>query len=123
MRIHLVGKTPGPIWVSMMTYAPDICGGSGGGDWYVQGWWRVDLGRTIKTSVDTDNRYLALYAEASDGRVWGGPYGPVDCPQQRFQACIGLLNNPNYSGLPDRRLGFRLIDGGAKKPSNLYIRL
>jgi hypothetical protein len=122
MRIHLVGKSQGPIWVSLMTYAPESCGGSGGGNWYVQGWWRVDLWKTIKTSVETDNRYFTMYAEASDGRIWAGPYG-VDCPQQRFAACIGLLNNPNWSTLPDRRLGFRLIDRGEKHYSNFYISL
>jgi hypothetical protein len=78
-----------------MWYDTDACGGEGG-NWATEGWWNLNPGDSVHTDVWTDNRYFYFYAEAEDGAVWGGDYGPVYTTYQAFQGCVGSGNTQDY---------------------------
>ena len=59
----------------VMWYDTNTCGGDGG-NWATKGWWNLSPGQETHTDVWTANRYFYFYAEAEDGAVWNGPYGP-----------------------------------------------
>lgn len=104
---HIVGfqnSYPSKVWVAIMYYSPASCRELG--DWRTEGWWGLDPG-TGAWVVDTSNRYLAFYAEADDGVVWNGPYGPVRLYWNAFSACWLTLQSPVYE-----TVGMRGVDLG-----------
>ena len=90
------------VWVAIMRYDP---GCRDHGHWGTLGWWGVDQGETV-AAFHTDNRYSAFYAEAEDGAVWGGPYGPMYVYWDAFDSCVNIGSTAAYDVV-----GLRLIDG------------
>ncbi len=62
------------------------------GDWGTRGWWNIYPSQEAYV-LNTSNRYAYFYAEAADGGVWAGPYGPVLAPRRRFDSCWDIGNN------------------------------
>jgi hypothetical protein len=93
------------LWVAVMWYDPSGCGDYG--NWATRGWWNIDPGETVHTNVWTANRYFCFYAEAEDGTVWGGPYGPAYCTYRAFDSCVNIGSTADYL-----RLGMREVDAG-----------
>lgn len=87
MQLHFRNSYGPRIWVSIMFYDPG-CSGTGS-PWGTQGWWAIDFGATAYV-LNTNNRYAYFYAEAANGAVWTGPYGPIYVPQQAFRLCEKL---------------------------------
>ncbi|OHV27850.1 hypothetical protein BBK14_18845 [Parafrankia soli] len=75
------------IWVAIMFYDPSGCGAYG--SWGTRGWWAIDYGASAYV-LNTNNRYAYYYAEAADGAVWAGSYGPIYVPQTAFSSCLGI---------------------------------
>lgn len=76
------------IWVAVMFRESGACTGDYGG-WRTRGWWAVDYGGTVHV-LNTNNRYAYFYAEAANGAVWTGPYGPICVKSAAFGSCSGL---------------------------------
>ena len=92
--------------ILVMWYDTNTCGGDGG-NWATKGWWNLSPGQETHTDVWTANRYFYFYAEAEDGAVWNGPYGPVDGTYQAFQGCVGIgSTDDNVS------VGVQQVDAG-----------
>jgi hypothetical protein len=102
MEVRFRNSYPSKVWVAVMYYDPGDCGQYG--NWETKGWWGINTGQT-KHPFNTNNRYAAFYAEAEDGAVWTGPYGPVYVYQQAFESCINI----GSTGALDV-VGMRLID-------------
>ena len=83
------------------------CGGDGG-NWGTKGWWNINPGDTVHTDVWTANRYFCFYAEAEDGTIWGGDYGPVSATYEAFQGCVGSGSSEDTLSL-----GMALVDAGS----------
>lgn len=105
MQLCFKNEHSARVWVVAMWYDTDGCGQDG--NWATRGWWEVNVGDTVHTNVWTANRYFYFYAEAEDGSVWGGPYGPVNCGSQAFDSCL-LID----STADEFRLGVREVDAG-----------
>src|SRR5579871_222500 len=105
MQLCFHNSYSSPLWVAVMWYNPGPCGGEGG-NWATAGWWQVDPGGTVHTDVWTANRYFYIYAEAEDGAVWGGDYGPVYATNQAFQGCLNIANSQEFP------IGMAQIDAG-----------
>jgi hypothetical protein len=88
------------IWVAIMFYDPVGCADYG--EWGTRGWYAIDYGGTALV-LNTDNHYAYFYAEAADGGVWNGPYGPIYVTQQPFSSCI------NIGRTDARRVGLREV--------------
>ena len=88
MQLHFRNNYTSKVWVAIMFYDPD-CRGEGGEEWGTQGWWGIDPGAEAHV-LNTNNRYAYYYAEAADGAVWGGPYGPIYVYQDAFESCQGI---------------------------------
>jgi uncharacterized membrane protein len=95
------GKT---VWVAIMRYNPDSCGGYG--DWETAGWWQIAPGE-VKEVFRTSNRYAYYYAKAADGATWGGTYGPVYLYHDAFDSCLNIGSSAAYD-----RVGMRQTDLG-----------
>jgi uncharacterized membrane protein len=93
------GKT---IWVAIMRYDRDRCGGYG--DWETKGWWRLSPGE-VKQAFSTSSRYAAYYAKADDGTQWTGDRGPVYLYHDAFDSCINIGSSAAYA-----TVNMRLID-------------
>jgi uncharacterized membrane protein len=102
------GKT---VWVAIMRYNPDSCGGYG--DWQTKGWWRLEPGE-VKQAFTTSTRYAAFYAKAADGAEWTGDRGPVYVYHDAFDSCINIGSTAAYG-----TVGMRLIDLNAGHTINL----
>lgn len=115
MQICFRNSYSSPLSAAVMWYDPDNCGGDGGG-WGTSGWWNLDPGQSVATNVYTSDGNFAVYAEAEDGAVWGGPYGPVDCSAQAFQGCVDIGNTNDTLSL-----GMRLIQAGSGSYSSCTV--
>jgi uncharacterized membrane protein len=105
MKVHFKNSYPSTVWVAVMYYDPDGCDEYG--DWATAGWWKLDPGQK-KWPFSTSNRYAAFYAEAADGAVWSGPYGPVYVYQSAFDSCVNIGSTAAIDVV-----GMRLIDLGS----------
>jgi hypothetical protein len=92
--------------IAVMWEDNDDCGGDGGG-WATEGWWNLDPGQSTCTDVSTGNRYFYFYAEAEDGEVWSGDYGPVYGTYNAFQGCL-LVGNTQDNVI----VGMQQVDAG-----------
>jgi hypothetical protein len=61
----------------------------------------------VGTNVWTANRYFYFYAEAWDGAVWSGPYGPVYASDAAFDSCIDIGSTAD-----NLYLGMAEVDAG-----------
>ncbi len=95
---------PQTVWVAVMYFDPQHCGEFG--NWATAGWWRITPGGQA-WAFSTSNRYACFYAEADDGAVWSGPYGPAYVYYDAFDSCIDMGSNVYYE-----IVGMRLIDLG-----------
>jgi hypothetical protein len=106
MQLCFKNNYSSPLSVAVMWYDTSDCGGEGG-NWANKGWWNLNPGETVHTDVWTANRYFYFYAEAEDGSVWGGDYGPVYCTYQAFQGCLLIANTQDFL-----MLGMAQVDAG-----------
>jgi hypothetical protein len=106
MQIAFKNNHSSLLWAAVMWYDTNACGGDGG-NWATEGWWNLNPGESVTTDVSSGNRYFCIYAEAEDGTVWGGDYGPVYCNYQAFQGCVAIGNTQD-----NLILGMALIDAG-----------
>ncbi len=104
MMVHFHNSYPSKVWVAIMQYNPDTCGEDG--DWETEGWWGIDPGGEV-WAFSTSNRYAAFYAEADDGAIWTGPYGPVYVYWNAFDSCVDIGSTAAFAVV-----GMRLIDLG-----------
>jgi len=88
MRVYFHNNYTTTVWVAIMQYDTDACGGHGG-DWATRGWWRIEPGQEV-WAFSTTNEYCCAYAEAADGAVWSGDYGPVYVYQHAFDSCVNI---------------------------------
>jgi uncharacterized membrane protein len=91
-----------PVWVAIMRYDTDRCGGYG--DWQTKGWWRLSPGE-VKQAFTTSSRYAAYYAKADDGTQWTGDRGPVYLYHDAFDSCLKIGSSAAYA-----TVNMRLID-------------
>ncbi|GGP90308.1 DUF1036 domain-containing protein [Streptosporangium pseudovulgare] len=101
MELHFRNRYVSRVWVAVMFYSPVTCRDHG--QWGTRGWWAIDPGGEAFV-LNTDNRYAAFYAEAANGAVWTGPYGPMYVYQTAFDSCL------NIGSTAARRVGTRLVD-------------
>ncbi|MFF4986788.1 DUF1036 domain-containing protein [Streptosporangium saharense] len=101
MQLHFRNRYTAKTWVAIMFYNPDGCRDHG--QWGTRGWWAIDPGGEAYV-LSTNNRYAAFYAEAADGRIWTGTYGPFYVYQNAFESCL------NIGSTAARRVGARLVD-------------
>lgn len=101
MQLHFRNRYTSKVWVAIMFYSPDGCRDYG--QWGTRGWWPIDPGGEAFV-LNTNNRYAAYYAEAANGAVWTGAYGPMYVYQNAFDSCI------NIGSTAARLVGTRLID-------------
>jgi uncharacterized membrane protein len=98
---------PAHIYVAIMFYNPEKCGGDGG-NFETMGWWSVAPGSCVNVyanDLEDLNRYWYYYAQADDGAVWAGPYR-IYAPDNAFSECGGL-------GISTARIvGMRELDIG-----------
>jgi len=78
------------LWVCIAFYDRGVCGPYG--NWGTRGWWNIYPSGEAYV-LNTNNRYAYFYAEAADGGVWAGPYGPVLAPRRVFDSCWDIGNN------------------------------
>lgn len=103
MQLHFRNRYASTLWIAIMFYSPNSCREYG--SWGTRGWWGIEPGGEAFV-LNTDYRYAAFYAEARDGTVWTGPYGPVYVDQSAFDSCINIGDNS-----PETRIvGMRLVD-------------
>lgn len=77
------------------------------GRWGTRGWWAIDPENEAHV-LNTGNRYAYYYAEAIDGVIWAGHYGPMYVRQAAFDSCLNIGDNS-----PETRVvGLRQSDLG-----------
>jgi uncharacterized membrane protein len=87
MEVHFQNNTSVRVWVAMMYQDTGGCGDYGG--WATKGWWNIGPGED-KHPINTNNRYFYFYAEAEDGRIWTGPFGPIYVYDTAFDSCLNI---------------------------------
>jgi len=87
MELHFTNGYSRPLSIAIMFYSPDGCGAYG--SWGTRGWWSLDPGGSAYV-LNTNNRYAAYYAEATDGRIWAGDRGPVYVYPSAFDSCLKI---------------------------------
>jgi hypothetical protein len=105
MQVRFQNNYSSPLSVAVMWWDPDGCGSDG--NWGTRGWWNLDPGQSVGTNVWTANRYFYFYAEAWDGAVWSGPYGPVYASDAAFDSCIEIGSTAD-----NLLLGMAEVDAG-----------
>ena len=90
MELHFRNNHGSTLWVCIGFYDPGTCGPYG--NWGTRGWWNITASGEAYV-VNTSNRYAYFYAEAADGGVWAGQYGPVLAPRHAFDSCWDIGNN------------------------------
>jgi len=88
VKVQFKNNYPTKVWVAIMRYDTDACGGEGG-DWATQGWWPIDPGQEV-WAFSTTNEFAYFYAESADGAVWTGDYGPVYVYADAFNSCLNI---------------------------------
>lgn len=101
MEVRFRNSYTSKVWVAVMYYDPADCGEYG--NWETKGWWGIDVGAT-KHPFNTNNRYAAFYAEADDGAIWTGPYGPIYIYQYAFTSCLNLGSTGSIGVVGLRRI-------------------
>src|SRR3954464_56856 len=86
MQLYFRNSYGPTIWVAVMSYDPAGC--SDGLQWRSRGWWTINYGGSAYV-LKTSNRYAYYYAEAANGAVWTGPFGPMYVTQNAFDGCAG----------------------------------
>ena len=76
------------VWVAIMRFDPDSCGGEGG-NFATEGWWEIVPGGEV-WAFSTTNQFAYFFAEAEDGAVWNGPFGPVSIYAEAFSSCLNI---------------------------------
>lgn len=104
MEVHFKNSYGPRIWIAIMRYDPGTCGQYG--NWATAGWWNVSNGQSVH-AFNTSNRYFCYYAEAADGHLWTGNYGPIYVYRDAFSSCLNIGSTAAYG-----RVGTRLKDGG-----------
>jgi len=104
MQVHFRNGYTSRIWIAIMRYDPAGCGQYG--NWATKGWWSIQPGESVY-AFNTNNRYFCYYAEAQDGRVWSGPYGPIYVYREAFDSCVNIGSTAAYG-----TVGTKLKDGG-----------
>lgn len=112
MKLYFRNNYGSTVWVAIMFYSPDTCREHG--NWGTRGWWGINSGNEAFV-LNTNNRYAAFYAEAEDGTIWNGTYGPVYVKNQRFESCI------NIGDTSSKIVGMHRIDMG--NSDNHYVNL
>jgi Protein of unknown function (DUF1036) len=105
MELHFRNSYDGTslISVAIMFYSPSTCANYG--SWGTRGWWNIAPGGEAYV-LNTNNQYAAFYAEATNGAIWAGNYGPVYVHPYAFDSCVDIGdNNP-----ATRVVGMRLVD-------------
>jgi Protein of unknown function (DUF1036) len=99
-----------PISVAYMR-RDEGCRNTCGEPWDVLGWVNLQPGQTATRPNPTRNRWFYHYAEATDGRVWAGPY-PAEVRRSRFQkcTCLGVIVINGDPSSPFHDVGFRVLD-------------
>src|SRR6478672_551879 len=93
MRLRIYNDWTAPLSAAIMFYSPDTCGGEGD-NFELRGWWNIAPrgGSAVVFGGDVDfNRYWFIYAFATDGRTWTGPWRH-GLPTGPFSACWGIGN-------------------------------
>ena len=106
MQLCFKNNFSSPLSVAVMWYNTQLCGGEGG-NWATEGWWNINPGQETHTNVWTANRYFYFFAEAENGAVWAGNFGPVAATPQEFQGCVAIGNTQDTLSL-----GMRQVDAG-----------
>lgn len=101
MELHFINGYNQLLSVAIMFYSPDGCRDYG--LWGTRGWWNLNPGGSAYV-LNTNNRYAAYYAEATDGRIWAGDRGPVYVYPNAFDSCL------NIGSTAARRVSMRLVD-------------
>jgi uncharacterized membrane protein len=117
MQLCFQNNYSSPVHIAVMWYNPGPCA-SEGCDWATAGWWNLAPGQSVSTNCYTNDRYYAFYAEADNGAVWAGNYGPVDCTDQAFESCQCIGSTADYLSL-----GMRLVDAGTASWSTFTVNL
>src|ERR1700685_3284723 len=107
MQICFQNSYSALISVAVMYYDSNACTGDPPFGWATAGWWNLNPGQSVATNVHTSDGNFAFFAEAEDGAVWGGAYGPVAATPQPFQGCAG-----DGSSNDSLSLGMRLVQAG-----------
>jgi len=77
MGLRIANGYTSTIWTTIMFYSPETCGGPDNQPWECMGWWRVESGKSAlvyANDVGDLNSWWYVYAQASDGAIWGGPF-------------------------------------------------
>ena len=110
MALVFCNGYPRQVWVAIMFYNPEDCGGEGG-DFEMMGWWNIAPGActTVYANDLADLNALWYYfAEADDGIVWAGPFEatvPTESPFGGGNSCYGLGQVTSDGDF--RSIGFR----------------
>jgi uncharacterized membrane protein len=103
----ICNRHPSQVWVAIMFYNTDACGGEGG-NFQTKGWWSPQPGSCVRVfggDVSDVNRYWYYYAEDGSGTVWAGEFSAT-VPQEAFTGCVSI-------GVSTQRtIGFRQLDVG-----------
>jgi uncharacterized membrane protein len=105
--LAFANRYPAKVWVAIMFYSPETCGGEGG-NWETMGWWGINPGGSAivyGNDVEDLNRYYCYYAKAADGAEWSGNYGPIYVYHQAFNSCYNIGSTAAYAVV-----GMREID-------------
>ena len=84
MKLYFRNNHGPRIWVAIMYWDPNNCADYG--SWGTSGWYVIDNGNTEHV-LNTNNTFAYFYAEAADGTVWSGQYGPIYVTQDPFDSC------------------------------------
>ena len=104
MQVHFKNSYSSRVWIAIMFYSPGTCGSYG--NWGTRGWWSPSPGQSVYV-LNTNNRYFCYYAEAQDGAVWSGNYGPMYVYRNAFDSCVNIGSTAAYG-----QVGLKLKDGG-----------
>jgi uncharacterized membrane protein len=93
MKVSFRNNYNATVWVAIMRFDQKACANHG--DWATAGWWKIEPGEE-KWPFSTTNRFAYYYAEASDGAVWSGDYGPISVEKGAFESCLNITGNAGH---------------------------
>lgn len=88
-------------------YTPD-------GEWWVRGWYKVPRGGTINRELDTNNKYIYIYAKTWSGdRVWSGSWDDGrNITQEIVNEAMNFRRGRIPKGTNHRKVRFRMLNSG-----------
>ena len=93
MGLHLCNNYTSLISTAIMFYSPETCGGDGQ-DFEYMGWWNIQPGAcafVYANDLEDLNRFWYVYAIATDGAEWSGPFVRESVPLSKaFNKCWGF---------------------------------